>query len=102
MSNHVHCNCQRCTIRGLRGPIIIVTVGILFLLQEMRGGFFDFSNTYPVIIIVIGLLSLACAVVPTEGHVSSVPPVPPGAPPASGAPPSPSNVAPPNYSGQGQ
>ncbi|MGC2527017.1 MAG: DUF5668 domain-containing protein [Candidatus Acidiferrum sp.] len=102
MSNHVHCNCQRCTIRGLRGPVIIVTVGVLFLLQEMRGGYFDFSNTYPVIIIVIGLMSLACALAPTDGHVSSVPPLPPAAPTAPGVPPSPSNVAPTTYPGQGQ
>jgi hypothetical protein len=102
MSNHVHCNCQRCTIRGLRGPVIIVTVGVLFLLQEMRGGFFDFGNTYPVIIIVIGLLSLASALAPTDGHLSSIPPLPPAPPPVQGVPPSPSGAAPSTYPGQGQ
>ena len=61
MSNRVHCSCQRCTIRGLMGPVIIVTIGVLFLLAELRGGFFDFGNTYPVILIVIGLISLASA-----------------------------------------
>ena len=102
MSNQVHCNCQRCTIRGLRGPVIVVTIGVLFLLQEMRGGFFDFSNTYPVIIIVIGLLSLASALAPSEGHVSAAPPIPPGVPPAPAVPPSPSPAAPTSYQGQGQ
>lgn len=102
MSNHVHCNCQRCTIRGLRGPVIVVTVGVLFLLQEMRGGYFDFSNTYPIIIIVIGLMSLACALAPSEGHISAVAPMPPGVPPAPGVPPSPSGAAPTTYQGQGQ
>jgi len=102
MSDHLHCNCQRCTIRGLRGPVIIVTVGILFLLQEMRGGYFDFSNTYPVIIIVIGLMSLGCALASNEGHVSSAPPMPPVAPPTPGVPPSPSGATPTTYPGQGQ
>src|SRR5690348_74329 len=102
MSNPVHCNCQRCTIRGLRGPVIIVTIGVLFLLQEMRGGFFDFSNTYPVIIIVIGLLSLASALVPSDGHVSAAPPISPGVPPAPSVPPSPSGAAPSTFQGQGQ
>jgi len=102
MSNHVHCNCQRCTTRGLRGPVIIVTVGVLFLLQEMREGFFDFSNTYPVIIIVIGLMSLAGALASSEGHVSSAPPMQPVVPPAPSVQHPPSSATPTTYSGQGQ
>ncbi|MGH9740972.1 MAG: LiaI-LiaF-like domain-containing protein [Candidatus Acidiferrum sp.] len=101
MSNQVHCNCQRCTIRGLRGPVIVVTIGVLFLLQEMRGGYFDFSNTYPVILIVIGLVSLACALASSEGHVSSAP-LPPAVPPPQGIPPAPAGPAPTAYPGQGQ
>ena len=99
MSNRIRCTCQRCSIRGLMGPVIVVTVGVLFLLQEMRGGYFDFGNTYPVILIVIGLISLASAMASSEGHVSSVPPVPP---PTQGVPPSPSSAAPSSYPGQGQ
>jgi hypothetical protein len=102
MSNRVRCACQRCTIRGLMGPVIVVTVGVLFLLQEMRGGFFDFGNTYPVILIVIGLISLASAMASSEGHVSAAPPVPPAIPPTQGVPPSPSSAAPTSYPGQGQ
>ncbi|MGB2621600.1 MAG: DUF5668 domain-containing protein [Candidatus Acidiferrum sp.] len=102
MSNSISCNCQRCTIRALRGPVIVVTIGVLFLLQEMRGGYFDFSNTYPVILIVIGLMSLACALAPSEGHVSPGAPIPPGIPPAPGTTPAPANQAPTTYPGQGQ
>jgi hypothetical protein len=102
MSDRIRCNCQRCTIRGLMGPVVVVTVGVLFLLAEMRGGFFDFGNTYPVILIVIGIISLASAMASAEGHVSSVAPVPPAVPPAQGVPPSPSSSAPTSYSGQGQ
>ena len=108
MSDRVRCSCQRCTIRGLMAPVVVVTVGVLFLLQEMRGGFFDFGNTYPVIIIVIGLISLASALSSNEGHVSSTPTAPPampqapGMPGAPGMPPSPSGTAPTSYSGQGQ
>ena len=100
MSNRIRCTCQRCSIRGLMGPVIVVTVGVLFLLQEMRGGFFDFGNTYPVILIVIGLISLASALASSEGHASSASPVAPGIPPAPGVPPSPSGITP--TSGQGQ
>lgn len=62
------------------GPAIIITIGVLFLLNETRGGVFDFSNTYPVILIVIGAVSLAAALAPTDGHVSSQAVPPPTAP----------------------
>jgi len=87
MSNRIRCTCRRCTIRSLMGPAIIITVGVLFLLSEMRGGYFDFSNTFPVILIVIGAVRLASALASTEGHNSgSVPPNAPGSTPT--APPS--------------
>lgn len=98
MSDRVHCTCQRCRIRGLMGPSIVITVGVLFLLQQMRGGYFDFSNTYPVILIVIGLISLAGALASDEGHLSSPSSIPPAVPPV----PNPPVVPPASYSGQGQ
>src|SRR4029077_20469676 len=101
MSDRIRCTCQRCTIRGLMGPVIVVTIGVLFLLQEMRGGFFDFGNTYPVILIVIGLISLASAMASTEGHVSAAPPIPPPVPPTQSVPPPPTGAAPTSSPGQG-
>jgi hypothetical protein len=82
MSDRIRCTCRRCTIRSLMGPAVIITVGLLFLLDQMRGGFFSFSNTFPIILIVIGVVSLASALAPMDGHVDgSFPPVPPpGAP----------------------
>jgi hypothetical protein len=90
MRDRIRCSCRRCTIRGLMGPAIIITIGVLFLLSEVRGGNFDFSNTYPVILIVIGAVSLAAALAPTDGHVSSqaAPPTAPGpTPPQTPGPP---------------
>jgi hypothetical protein len=84
------------------GPVIIVTIGVLFLLAEMRGGFFDFGNTYPVILIVIGLISLASALASSEGHVSSNAPITPAIPPGPGVPPSTPGAAPTTFPGQGQ
>jgi hypothetical protein len=100
MSDRIRCGCARCTIRGLMGPAIIITVGVLFLLDQMRGGMFSFGNTYPVILIVIGAISLASAAAPSEGHVSSsLPPTPPMA--TGGVPPAPP-VSQNPFSGQGQ
>lgn len=82
MSDRIRCACSRCTIRGLMGPAIIITIGVLFLLDQVRGGSFSFENTYPVILIVIGAISLAAAASSADGHVSSrVPPAAPGSAP---------------------
>jgi hypothetical protein len=92
MSNGVRCHCQSCTIRGLTGPAIVITVGILFLLHQVRGGYFSLEDTWPVIILVVGFFHLASALSSREGHIE--PPSPtvalptPPAPPA-GNPPSP-------------
>ena len=71
MSDRIRCACRRCTIRGLMGPAILITVGVLFLLDQMRGGYFSFGNTFPVILIVIGAISLASSLAPMDGHVSA-------------------------------
>lgn len=93
MSNGVRCNCRRCMIRGLMGPAVVITVGVLFLLDQVRGGYFSFGNTFPVILIVIGAISLASNFAPTDGHISGpVPPAPPGTAPPPQNP----------YAGQGQ
>jgi hypothetical protein len=79
------------------GPAAIITVGVLFLLDQLRGGIFSFWNTAPVILIVLGIISLASAAASTEGHVSGA--VPPTAPSGPGSLP----TAPQNQiSGQGQ
>jgi len=101
MSAETRCHCQSCTIRGMMGPAILITLGVLFLLHQMRGGPFDFGNTWPVLLMIIGLLLLASSLAPREGHVEPVrtatvpPPAPPAAPPTAPPPPSP-------YSSQGQ
>ncbi len=82
MSDRLRCNCRRCTIRGLMGPAIIITVGVLFLLDQMRGGYLSFNNTFPIILIVIGAIQLASALSSTEGHIyGSIPPAAPGTTP---------------------
>jgi hypothetical protein len=73
------------------GPAIVVTIGLLFLLDQMsHSARFDFGNTWPFLLIVIGAISLASALAPMTGHVEFpsrpaapyVPPATPGAPPA--------------------
>ena len=81
MSDRIRCACRRCTIHGLMGPAAIITVGVLFLLdQTMRGGVFSFWRTAPVILIVLGVISIAAAAAPADGHVSGPVPAAAGAP----------------------
>ncbi len=80
------------------GPAVVITIGVLFLLQEMRGGYLGFDNTYPIILVVIGAILLASSVAPSEGHISTEaasPPIPP-------APGSPAGQAQNSFPGQGQ
>ena len=88
MSNRAGCHCQSCAIRGLTGPALVITIGVLFLLHQVHGGRFYFGHTWPVILIVMGILLLASSMAPREGHIEpprSAPPAPPppGIPPAN-------------------
>jgi len=88
MAAQSKCHCQSCTIRGLVGPAVVITVGVLWLLNETHSGRFYFGSTWPLILIVIGLVHLAGSVASREGHVDAAPqvaPPPPPAPPPSGA-----------------
>lgn len=60
------CSCPRCRVRVLLGPAILVTLGVLFLLEEY--GIARFDDTWPVLLIVIGLLSFAARTASIEGH----------------------------------
>lgn len=97
MTAQPRCHCQSCVIRGLTGPAILITIGVLFLLSQIHGGHFDFGSTWPVILVVLGLIQLASSLAPRDGHLDL-----PGAPlpPQSTIPPGNPPQAP--FSGQGQ
>jgi hypothetical protein len=43
-------------VRAVTGPIIMITIGVLFAFDRFTG--FRFSQTWPVLLIVLGLLRL--------------------------------------------
>jgi cell wall-active antibiotic response 4TMS protein YvqF len=58
-------------VRAVRGPIILITIGTLFALDHFTP--WSFQQTWPVILIVVGLLTLigrATRSGPTAGGVS--------------------------------
>jgi len=65
-------------IRAIKGPITLITVGILFAFNNFTQ--YSFDKTWPVLLIVFGLLSLAKRSM--EPAVPPPPPVQPYPPPA--------------------
>jgi hypothetical protein len=43
-------------VQAIRGPILLITIGVLFAMHQ--AGVLQFSRTWPLIIIMIGLLKL--------------------------------------------
>jgi len=75
---------DRSGIRAIKGPVILITLGVLFALQSFN--IYGFDQTWPVLLIVIGLLSLM-------GRTTQPPPPPTG----PVAPPPNYNWQPPSY-----
>jgi TM2 domain-containing membrane protein YozV len=61
------CPCMRCQTRCLMWPAILLTLGVLFLMDGFLG--IDFSRTWPVLLIVIGGIKFLQVSGLTEGHV---------------------------------
>jgi hypothetical protein len=80
----VGCVCERCRTRKLMGPAMLVTIGILFLLDNVSR--VDFGKTWPAILLVIGVVKLLQSNASYDGHNGPLPPGPGSYPPTPGAP----------------
>jgi len=72
------CSCARCRCTGYLGPIVLVTLGVLFLIDQYT--VHGIARTWPVILIVIGIVKLLQWNAPTTGHVDASQ-IGPGGPP---------------------
>jgi hypothetical protein len=70
MANDTQCPCRRCRSRGLMGPAVLITLGVLFLVGRLGWGY-QFRELWPVLLIVIGAVKLFESMASTEGHVGS-------------------------------
>jgi len=70
MSDGTRCCCPRCTVGGLMGPVVLITLGVLFLVGRMGWGY-GFGDLWPALLVVIGLVKVAEALASTDGHKSS-------------------------------
>ena len=73
------CVCERCRTRKLMGPAMLVTIGIILLLNEVSEVSWD--KTWPAILLVIGVVKLVQSNASYSGHVGPLPPGPTGYPP---------------------
>ena len=87
------CACGRCRAHGFMGPAVLITIGVLFLLDQLSNShwlkFWD--STWPALLIVIGLVMFLQHNASVAGHVPRQYMVmpPPGAPVYPGQPPPP-------------
>jgi hypothetical protein len=87
-SSSVACRCERCRTRKLMGPAILVTLGVLFLLDSVSR--VEFHRTWPALLLVVGVVKLMQSNASYDGHIGSLPPgaypgaspnIPPNTPP---------------------
>jgi hypothetical protein len=69
------------------GPAMLLTIGMLFLLQSLNVASFD--RTWPAILLVVGVVKLLQSNASSAGHVG--PPAPPAIGPMPPPPPVPSS-----------
>jgi hypothetical protein len=70
MADKVRCKCERCKIGGLMGPVVLITIGVLFLIDQMDHSL-SFGRLWPVLLLAIGGVKLAESLASSEGHISS-------------------------------
>jgi hypothetical protein len=63
------CSCPRCRVRGLMGPVVIITIGVIFLLGEYTR--YNMGQLWPLLLVVIGVVRLAQSMASDSGHIGS-------------------------------
>ena len=71
-TSRAFCQCQTCRTRRLMGPAILVTLGVLFLLDSVSH--IGFGRTWPALLLVIGVVKLVQSNASSAGHVGPLPP----------------------------
>ena len=62
-----NCQCVRCRAHGLMGAAVLITLGVLFLIDSY--GVIRFDQGLPALLLVIGCVLLISRTGSTEGHI---------------------------------
>jgi len=63
------CGCAYCRVRGLMGPVMIITIGVIFLFHEYTR--YSIGDLLPILLIVAGIVLLAQSLASKAGHIAS-------------------------------
>ncbi len=63
----IRCGCERCGRRGLMGPVVLITIGLIFMADQFLWRV-NFGDLWPLILIVIGVMKLMEQSSSTEGN----------------------------------
>ncbi|HEY2364575.1 MAG TPA: DUF5668 domain-containing protein [Candidatus Angelobacter sp.] len=61
------CQCVRCRAHGLMGAAVLITLGVLFLMESYN--VISFDRSFPALLLVIGCVLLVSRTGSTEGHI---------------------------------
>jgi hypothetical protein len=71
------CSCTRCRCRGITWPVLLVTAGVLFLLDNFH--VVGFQNSWPLLLIAVGAALVLQRTAPMHDHTdANLPPNWPG------------------------
>ena len=65
----MRCGCPQCRVRGLMGPLMLITIGALFLVAQYSR--YSVADLWPVLLIVAGVVLVAQSLAPKSGHLST-------------------------------
>jgi Domain of unknown function (DUF5668) len=63
------CSCAHCRIRALMAPVILITLGVLFLIAEYSP--YGFGRLWPILLIVVGVMAVLQSTASHDGHTGS-------------------------------
>jgi hypothetical protein len=66
-SPNTRCACAHCRVRGLMGPIMLITIGVLFLLRQFTP--YGIGELWPILLIVPGIVLVAQSMASKGGHI---------------------------------
>ncbi len=62
-----YCRCPRCISQWIMGPAMLITIGVLFLLEQL--GIMYFDRSWPILLLVAGAVQIARRSASDEGHI---------------------------------
>jgi hypothetical protein len=63
------CTCAHCRVRMLMAPILLITIGLIFLVGQYSR--YGFGDLWPVILIVVGAVLVLQNMASRAGHIGS-------------------------------